>query len=351
MQSIWFAGTIFSTNVHSTPPDLFLSARPEFLERGEFFKQKFPGGDLWVRSWSRSSGCVFDIFGQWWPGTNMNVSARVGWALRTGRVASVPACPSAWRPLGPNPSYRDLLSPLHYTWNEGSFLTSSGPWRSQLRRQRSQDQAHGTTARAEQRQRGACFPSMINAVRSSADVRKTSRTRGILLGGQHQRDARTAQAFKEQRASVFASSLDTTQVHCKPSRTSRLLLHEQPHRRSDVRTSDALTDWNQNRCVSLGLCARSVWLILFALQICDICRSDRRLVLRVTCVESRIYILYHRCRVQHLSLYVRTCDYLSYIYTVLLYSYNGSSSYMIYLQSVCNLFVKRAVRETAGLSV
>jgi len=69
-----------------------------------------------------------------------------------------------------------------------------------------------------------------------------------------------------------------------------------------------------------------VWLILFALQICDICRSDRGLVLRDTCVQSRIYILYHRCRGQHMSLYVRTCDCLSYIYTVCLYSYNGSSS-------------------------
>ena len=102
--------------------------------------------------------------------------------------------------------------------------------------------AHITTARAEQRQRGACFPSMINAVRSSADVRKTSRTRGLLLRGQHRQDARTEQAFKDHRASVFASSLGTTQVHCKPSRTGGLLLHEQPHRRSDARTSDALTD-------------------------------------------------------------------------------------------------------------
>jgi len=83
---------------------------------------------------------------------------------------------------------------------------------------------------------------MINAVRSSADVRKTSSTKGLLLRGQHQRDARTAQAFKDQWASVFASSLETTQEYYKPSRTSRLLLHEQPHRRSDALTSDALTD-------------------------------------------------------------------------------------------------------------
>jgi len=92
-------------------------------------------------------------------------------------------------------------------------------------------------------------------------------------------------------------------------------------------------------------------MILFALQICDICRSDRGLVLRVTCVQSRIYILFHRCRGQHLSLYVRTCYCLSYMYTVCLYSYNASSSYIIYLQYVCILFVKRAVREAAGLSV
>jgi len=46
MQSIWFAGEIFSTHVHDTSsrPGLFLSARPEFLERGEVFKQKIPRG-------------------------------------------------------------------------------------------------------------------------------------------------------------------------------------------------------------------------------------------------------------------------------------------------------------------
>ena len=109
----------------------------------------------------------------------------------------------------------------------------------------------------------------------------------------------------------FASSLDTTQVHRKPSRTSGLLLHDQPHRRSD-----ALTEWNKDRCVFLGLCARRVCLILFALQICDICRSDRGLVVRVTCMQSRLYIVYYRCGGQHLSLYVwqSTCDCLSYTY-------------------------------------
>jgi len=44
MQSIWFAEEIFSTHVRNTPsrPGLFLSARPEFLERGEGFN-KFAG--------------------------------------------------------------------------------------------------------------------------------------------------------------------------------------------------------------------------------------------------------------------------------------------------------------------
>jgi len=44
--SIWFAGEIFSMHVHNTSsrPSLFLSARPEFFERGEVFKQKIPRG-------------------------------------------------------------------------------------------------------------------------------------------------------------------------------------------------------------------------------------------------------------------------------------------------------------------
>ena len=46
MQSIWFAGEILSTHVHNTfsRPGLFLSTRPEFLERGEVLKPKFPRG-------------------------------------------------------------------------------------------------------------------------------------------------------------------------------------------------------------------------------------------------------------------------------------------------------------------
>jgi len=93
-----------------------------------------------------------------------------------------------------------------------------------------------------------------------------------------------------------------------------------------------------------------VWLILFALQTCNICRSDRGLVLRATCVHSRLYIVYYRCGGEHLSLYVCTCERLSYICTVCLYSYNGFSSCMIYLQSVCILLVNQAVRDAACLS-
>jgi hypothetical protein len=26
---------------------------------------------LALKPWSRSSGCIFDIFGQWWPGADM----------------------------------------------------------------------------------------------------------------------------------------------------------------------------------------------------------------------------------------------------------------------------------------
>ena len=70
------------------------------------------------------------------------------------------------------PTHHTVTCLLHYTWSEGSFLTSSGRRRSQLRRRHSQDQSHGTAARAERRRRDAFFPSMINTVRSSADVRK-----------------------------------------------------------------------------------------------------------------------------------------------------------------------------------
>jgi len=46
-------------------------------------------------------------------------------------------------------------------------------------------------------------------------------------------------------------------------------------------------------------------MILFALQVCDICRSNRGLVVRVTCVQSRLYILYYRCGDEHLALYLQ----------------------------------------------
>jgi len=65
----------------------------------------------------------------------------------------------------------------------------------------------------------------------------------------------------------------------------------------------------------LGLCARRVWLILFALQICDICRSDRGLVVCVTCVQSRLDILYYSCRGEHLSLSVHMIVCHIYIYS------------------------------------
>ena len=56
------------------------------------------------------------------------------------------------------------------------------------------------------------------------------------------------------------------------------------------------------------------------------------------------------CGGEHLSLYVNVIVCYIYIYTVCLYSYHGSSSYMMYLQSVCILPVNRAVQEAAGLS-
>ena len=168
--------------------------------------------------------------------------------FRTGCAASVPACPSAWRPTGPNPISTSCRGPrfsFHYTlkskkknyaWSEGSFFPSSGPRRSQWRRRRSQDQAHGTAAQAERRRHGACFPSMINAVRSSAVAaqdfkdQRASSSRAALT-------RRKAGASLEGPAGFcFASSLNTTQVHRKPSRTSGRFLHEQPHRRSDALT-------------------------------------------------------------------------------------------------------------------
>ena len=179
---------------------------------------------------------------------------------------------------------------FHYTWSEGSFLHVPAPDASnQLRRRRSQDQAHSNAAQAERRRRGACCPSMINAMRSSAGPQDQAhvtaaeaerRRRGacfpsIINAVLSSADA--AQDFKDQRAFslraaltrrrfsaslqgpadfffassayssraastrrkfsaslqgpagfFFASSLDTTQIQRKPSRTSTLLVHEQP---------------------------------------------------------------------------------------------------------------------------
>ena len=130
----------------------------------------------------------------------------------------------------------------------------------QLRQRRSHDQAHGTAAQAEQRRREACFPSMINAVRSSADATqvfkdqasssRAASTRRKASWASFSRAASTRRKFTEgfffassidttqgQPGFFFARSLDTTQVHGKPSKTSGLLLHEQPHRRSDAMTN------------------------------------------------------------------------------------------------------------------
>jgi len=52
----------------------------------------------------------------------------------------------------------------------------------------------------------------------------------------------------------------------------------------------------------------------------------------------------------YLCMYVHVIVCHIYIYTICLYSYNGSSSYMIYLQSVCIVLVNWAVQEAAGLS-
>jgi len=159
--------------------------------------------------------------------------------FRTGRAASVPACPSAWRPPGPNPtsaSCRGPWSAFHYTWSDGPFLPSAGPRRSQLRRRRSQDQAHSTAAQVEQRRRGACFPSMINAVRSSADAAPDFKDQRASSSRAASTRRKACASFQGPAGFCLASSLDTTQIHRKPSRTSGLLLHEQPHRRSDALT-------------------------------------------------------------------------------------------------------------------
>ena len=172
---------------------------------------------------------------------------------------------------------------------------------------------------------GFFFASSIDTTQVQ---RKPSRTSGLVFCKQPRHDANSAKAFKDQRAS--ASQAASTQRKFFP--------------RCHNRRSDALTDWRKNGCVFLGLYARRVWLILFALQICDICRSDRGLVVRVTCMQSRLHILYYRWGGEHLSLYVHVFVCHIYIYTVCLYSYNGSSSYIICQQSFCIFIVNWAVR-------
>ena len=66
-------------------------------------------------------------------------------------------------------------------------------------------------------------------------------------------------------------------------------------------------------------------LSLFAPQICDICGLDRGLVVHVTCVQSRLYMLYYKCGGEHLSLYVHVIV-CHYTYTVCLYIYIQSTS-------------------------
>jgi len=77
---------------------------------------------------------------------------------------------------------------------------------------------------------------MMNAVRSSADAAQDFKD-------QRTSSSRAASTRRMASASLqgpagfcFAISLDTTQVHRMPSRTSGLLLHEKPHRRSDALT-------------------------------------------------------------------------------------------------------------------
>ena len=49
------------------------------------------------------------------------------------------------------------------------------------------------------------------------------------------------------------------------------------------------------------------------------CRSDRGLVVRVTCVQSKLYILYYRCGGEHLSSYVHVIVCRIYTYSLPLF--------------------------------
>jgi len=84
-----------------------------------------------------------------------------------------------------------------------------------------------------------------------------------------------------------------------------------------------------------------VWLILFALQICDICRSDRGLVVCVTCVQSGLYILYYRRGGEHLSLRERDCFYyiIEQTYDVGLHSRRHPNLSLYVHLIVCHIYI------------
>jgi len=256
---------------------------------------------------------------------------------------------------GPQPimPWPPVPNSLHLEWR--FFPPSAGPRRSHLRRRRSQDQAHGTAAQAERRRRGACFSSMTNAVRSRADVAQyfkdqraffsraasTRRKFSARLQGpagffyaSRASSLRAASTWCKFSASLqgpagffFAISLDTTQVQRKfqgpagfffmSSLDTMQLLPTVPHWVTGGRMRWRIEE--KTDVFFLGLCARRVWLILFALQICDFCRSDRGLVVRFTCVQSRLHILYYRCGGENLCLYVHVIVCHIYIYSLPLF--------------------------------
>jgi len=250
---------------------------------------------------------------------------------------------------GPQPQFRimpwtPVLIPLHLEWR--FFSPSSGPSRSQSIPAQTTFSGPGSRYWSSSR-----VALSFNDQRRAFECWCSARLQGpegfffasSIDTDQRASSSRSALTRRKASASLlwpagfcFASSLDTTQVHGKPSRTSGLLFHEQPHRRSDT-----LTDWSKDRCVFLGLCARRMWLIFFALQVCDICKSDRGFVLRVTCVQSRLHILYYRCGGEHLSLYVRTCDCLSYIYlhSASIHTMVSAHVWYIYSLSAFNLWI------------
>jgi len=122
-------------------------------------------------------------------------------------------------------------------------------------------QAHGTAAQAERRRRGACFPSMINAVCSSADAaqdfadQRASSSRaastrrkfsaslqgpaGFFFFASRAYSSRAASTRRKFSASLhgpagffFASSLDTTQVQIKKRAQARSKTSKQSARRA-----------------------------------------------------------------------------------------------------------------------